>query len=214
MRQTVTGIPSKLPADEETAIKVLLHDHYTAYKRRCEEVIREKANEYEYVIVRPAPVYGPGSRYLGRMISVIETLGPIGLPFIGDAKNIAPLIQVEDLAQAIARAGTRPEATGQTFNLTDGLSHTWLDFFTAIADAVHKKVRIIPIPAALLRLPAIPLDLFSGFFGVNFDPINYVDYISKDLLFDNTKARTLLNWQPSYSLSEGVKEMVDYYRKT
>jgi len=210
---TVAGIPEQQPADEETAAKVTLNDHYTAYKRQCEEIIREKAKGCEYAIVRPAPVYGPGSRYLGRMIQVIETLGPIGLPFIGDAKNITPFIQVKDLAEAIVLAGMRPEAANQTFNLTDGLSHTWLDFFTAVADALHKKVRIIPIPALLLKLPAIPLDLFSGFLGASFDPINYVDYVSKDLLFDNTKARSLLGWQPAYSLLDGVREMVEYYKK-
>jgi dihydroflavonol-4-reductase len=211
---TVAGVPSEQPADEETVAKVILNDHYTTYKRRCEEIIREKSKGCEYAVVRPAPVYGPGSRYLGRMVSVIETLGPIGLPFIGDAKNIAPLIQVKDLAQAIVLAGQRPEASGRPINLTDGLSHTWLDFFTAIAEALHKKVRIIPIPSLLLKISAMPLDLFSVFFGVNFDPINYMDYVSKDLMFDNTKARTLLGWQPAYSLFEGVAEMVADYKKT
>ncbi len=211
---TVAGIPSEQPADEETAAKVILNDHYTTYKRRCEEIIREKVKECEYAIVRPAPVYGSGSRYLGRMVSVIETLGPFGLPFIGDAKNIAPLIQVTDLARAIVLAGTRTEAAGQTFNLTDGLSHTWLDFFTAIAETLHKKVRIIPIPAVLFKLPAMPLAIFSVFFNLNFDPINYVDYVSQDLLFNNTKARTLLNWKPAYSLPDGVADMVEFCKKS
>jgi len=210
---TVAGIPLEQPADEETVSKVILKDHYTTYKRRCEEIIREKVKGCEYAIVRPAPVYGSGSRYLGRMVSIIEALGPIGLPFIGDAKNFTPLVQVKDLSQAMMLAGTQTEAAGQTFNLTDGLSHTWLDFFTAIAETLHKKVRIIPIPAVLFKLPAMPLDLFSVFFGVNFDPINYVDYVSKDLLFGNEKARTLLGWQPAYSLSDGVAEMVEDYKK-
>ena len=210
---TVAGIPSELPADEETMPKVILTDHYTTYKRRCEEIIREKARGCEYAIVRPAPVYGTGSRYLGRLVSAIEILGPIGLPFIGDAKNIAPLTQVKDLAKAIVLAGQRSEAAGQTFNLTDGLSHTWFDFFTAIAEALHQKVRIIPIPSLLLKLPAIPLELFSAFLGVNFDPINYVNYFSQDLLFSNARARTVLNWQPEYTLADGVREMVAYYRK-
>lgn len=210
---TVAGIPSELPADEETMPKVLLTDHYTTYKRRCEEIIRERARGYEYAIVRPAPVYGTGSRYLGRLVSAIEMLGPIGLPFIGDAKNIAPLIQAKDLAEAIVLAGQRPEAAGQTFNLTDGLSHTWLDFFTAIAEALHQKVRIIPIPSLLVKLPAIPLGLFSAFLGVNFDPINYVNYVSQDLHFSNARARTVLNWQPEYTLADGVREMVACYRE-
>jgi UDP-glucose 4-epimerase len=209
---TVAGIPSTVPATEETGPRTVLHDHYTDYKRRCEEIIREKATGCEHAIIRPAPVYGPGSRYLGQLVRTIELLGPVGLPFIGNAKNIAPLIQVKDLARAIARAGMKAEAAGQTFNLTDGECHTWLDFFTAVGEAAGKSVRIIPIPPLILKFAALPLDLFSGFFGMHLDPVNYLNYFSADLLFDNTKARSLLAWGPEYSLSQGIEEMVAYYR--
>jgi nucleoside-diphosphate-sugar epimerase len=209
---SVAGIPSAVPATEDTKPAIALRDSYTAYKRRCEEMIRESAGGCEYAIVRPAPVYGPGSRYLGSMVRAIGLLGPIGIPFVGDAKNMAPLIYVEDLAAAICRAGTAPAAAGQIFNLTDGLSHTWLDFFTAIAEAQGKKLRIVPLPSLLLKLMGTPIDLFSGLFGINIDPVHYVDYFSKDLLFDNAKAKALLDWHPSYSLPDGVREMVVYYK--
>lgn len=209
---TVAGIPSAIPAREETEPGTMLHDHYTDYKRRCEEIIRERMTGCEHAIIRPAPVYGQGSRYLGQMVKVIETLGPVGIPFIGNAKNIAPLIQVKDLAKAIVSAGVRSGAAGQTFNITDGAGHSWLDFFTAIGDALSKKIRIIAIPALLLKFPALPFDLFAGFFGLHLDPINYLNYFSADLLFENEKARTLLDWAPEYAFSEGVKEMVAYYR--
>jgi nucleoside-diphosphate-sugar epimerase len=209
---TAAGIPSSVPAREETMPKIVLHDHYTDYKRRCEEIIREKVRGCEHAIIRPAPVYGPGSRYLGKMLRTIEMLGPIGLPFIGNAKNIAPLIHVKDLAKAIVLAGVQREAAGQTFNLTDGAGHTWLDFFTAVGEAAGKSVRIIPIPPLLLKFAALPLDVFSGFFGMHLDPVNYLNYFSADLLFDNTKARSLLAWDPEYSLSQGIEEMVAYYR--
>jgi len=210
---TVAGIPSSLPAREETEPDIALQDQYTAYKRRCEEIIRGKTEGCEFAIMRPAPVYGPGSRYLGRMVSAIEILGPLGLPFIGDAKNLAPLIHVQDLSAAICRAGTVPAAAGQTFNLTDGLSHSWFDFFHAVSEALGKKLRIVPLPSLLLKLMGAPIELFSGFFGINLDPIHYVDYFSKNLLFDNAKAKALLDWQPEYSLPDGVREMVAYYKR-
>jgi nucleoside-diphosphate-sugar epimerase len=209
---TVAGIPSTVPAREETAPGKVLHDHYTDYKRRCEEIIGDNVTVCEYAIVRPAPVYGPGSRYLGKMVKTIKMLGAIGLPFIGNAKNRAPLVHVQDLARAIVRAGTQPDAAGQTFNLTDGAGHTWLDFLSAVGEAVGKNVRIIAIPLLLLKFTALPFDLFSGFLGIDLDPINYLEYFSSDLLFDNTKARSLLDWNPEYSLPEGVKEMVAYCR--
>jgi nucleoside-diphosphate-sugar epimerase len=209
---TVAGIPSELPAKEDTAPSSMLHDHYTEYKRRCEEIIREKTGECEFAIIRPAPVYGPGSRYLGNMVNVVGMLGPIGLPFIGSAANIAPLIQVKDLARAIVRAGIMPAAAGQVFNITDGMTHTWADLFHAIGDAAGRSVRIIPVPPLLLKFAALPFDLFSGVFGMRLDPSAYLEYFSRDLLFDTAKAQAFLGWHPEYSLTEGVADMVAFYK--
>ena len=209
---TVAGIPSAIPADEATKPAVVLTDHYTAYKRRCEELITGRLEGPEYAIIRPAPVYGPGSRYLGRLIDLIEKVGPFGIPFAGSAKNTAPLVFVKDLASAVYLAGIRPAAAGRVFNLTDGLRHSWHDFLRAIAGLLGKKLRIISIPTLLLKVPAMPLDLFTGLFGIDLDAMAYLDYFSKDLYFDNARARELLKWKPEYDLSAGVKEMVEYYR--
>lgn len=209
---TVSGIPSAIPADETTEPRLILNDHYTAYKKRCEDIISSNKG-CEYVIIRPAPVYGPGSRYLGRFINILGWLGPVGVPFIGNAENLVPLIQVRDLAQAIYRAGTEPAAAGQMFILTDGLRHSWFDFFQAITEGLGKRFRVIPVLPAFLKVTALPLDLFSGFLGVSIDPVSYITYFSQDLYFDNTKARKLLGWVPRYSLTEGVKDMLSFYKR-
>ena len=58
-----------------------------------------------------------------------------------------------------------------------------------------------------------PIDMFSGFLGFDLDPMHYIEYFSKNLMFSNKKAKTLLNWQPDYALFDGVREMVAYYRR-
>ena len=210
---TVAGIPSTVPADEDTEPRIILKDHYTAYKRRAEKLLIEKAGAVEYVIIRPAPVYGPGSRYLGRLISFIGRFGPFGIPFPGNAENLAPLIHVRDLSSAIALAGIEPAAAGRIFNLTDGLRHSWRDFLETIAKCLGKSLRIVPLSRLLLQLSALPLDLVSGFLGISLDPVSYVTYFSEDLFFDNARAINLLNWQPRYSLSEGIDDMIAFYEK-
>jgi nucleoside-diphosphate-sugar epimerase len=210
---TVSGIPSVVPADEDTVPKIILNDHYTDYKRRAEKLLIENAGAVEYVIIRPALVYGPGSRYMGRFIRIIGSFGPLGIPFPGNAENLAPLIHVSDLSSAIASAGTVPAAADRIFNLTDGLRHSWRDFLEAIARRLGKRLRIVPLSRLLLQLSALPLDLVSGFLGISLDPVSYVTYFSEDLFFDNARARNLLNWQPRYSLSEGIDEMIAFYEK-
>ncbi|HET6516449.1 MAG TPA: NAD-dependent epimerase/dehydratase family protein [Thermodesulfovibrionales bacterium] len=209
---TVSGIPCCIPADEDTQPEISLEDHYTLYKKRCEERLKTTLDGSEYAIIRPAPVFGPGSRYLGKLIDALDIIGPVGVPFPGDAKNLAPLIHVKDLAKAIYLAGIKPAASGQTFILTDGLRHSWLEFFSSISTNLGRRLRIITIPPLLLRVSAIPFDLFSGIFGITLNLTNYAGYFSRDLYFDNGKARDLLDWQAEYSLIDGVREMVESYR--
>jgi nucleoside-diphosphate-sugar epimerase len=205
---TVAGIPSVVPADEDTKPAIVLQDQYTAYKRSCEGMLMNRAFNSEYVILRPAPVFGPGSRYLGRLVNTIKYVGPVGLPFIGNARNAAPLIYVKDLARAIYLAGVLPQASGQTFNLTDGQNHSWFAFFNEIAELLGKTLKILPLPPALLKITALPLDLFSGFLGLELDATHYVQYFSRDLIFSNKLARAILGWEPRYTMQDAIKEMV------
>lgn len=208
---SVAGIPLEVPATEETRPSVVLADYYTAYKRRCEELLA--ASSCEYSVIRPAPVYGPGSRYLGRLVNAIDRIGPLGFPFLGNGRNIAPLVYVKDLARAITLAGTKPAARRETFNLTDGERHSWLDFFGSIADCLGRQFRIIPLPPLAFTVPGLLLDLFSGALGMRWDLSSYLSFLTKDLLFDNRKARELLAWAPEFTLAQGVAEMVKHCRE-
>ncbi|MEK6744368.1 MAG: NAD-dependent epimerase/dehydratase family protein [Nitrospirota bacterium] len=211
---SVAGIPLAIPATEHTPASQVLRDQYTEYKRKAEEIIRQSPAGVEHVILRPGVVYGPGSRYLGRLVDTIRRFGPLGLPFIGQGTNLMPLIHVKDLARAVFLAGTVPGAANQTLNVTDGERRTWLEFFTAIAEAGHKRFRIIPVHPALARLPAMFFDLFTGIFGQSLDLPSYVSYISRDVHFDNGRARLVLGWEPVYhDLRDAVREMVAWYAK-
>lgn len=211
---SVAGIPLAIPATENTPAAQVLRDQYTEYKRKAEEIIRHLPAGVEHVIVRPGVVYGPGSRYLGRLVDTIRRFGPLGLPFIGQGTNLMPLIHVKDLARAVFLAGTVPAAANQTLNITDGERRTWLELFTALAEAQRKRFRIIPVHPALARLPAMFFDLFTGIFGQSLDLPSYLSYISRDIHFDNGRARLVLGWHPEYlDLHDAAREMVAWYTK-
>jgi len=204
---SVAGIPSQVPATEDTKPAVLLDDHYTWYKRTCEHILADQSNAAS-VVIRPGMVYGPGSRYLKGLVSSVQRLGPIGFPFIGNGLHAAPFVHVNDLAEAICLAGTRTPAVCQVFNITDGLHHSWFDFFKAIADASNKKFRILPFPSLLMRRPAQCLDLLLGLSGVKLSLNNYVRYLDSDILFDPARAKELLGWKPQENFYRSVENMV------
>jgi nucleoside-diphosphate-sugar epimerase len=211
---TVSGIPSKIPASEETPPEISLKDLYTDYKRTCEDMIAGMPRNVEYSIIRPGFVYGRGSRSLGKLISAVEKLGPFGFPFIGRGHTLAPFIQVNDLAQSIYLSGVKFSAAGQVLNITDGLRHSWFDFFHIIAESLGKNLRIIPAPPLLLKFPAIFADFFAGIFGMDFNLSAYTDFFSRDIHFSNSKARNSLGWNPQYTdFPAAVKEMVLAYRE-
>ena len=211
---TVAGIPSTVAATEESEPAVALRDQYTEYKRKAEAIVRELRNGAEHAIVRPGIVYGPRSRHLGRLVKSVARIGPIGIPFVGSGRTNAPLVHVQDLARAIYLAGTRPEGANQTFNLTDGRAHTWLDLFTAIGKALGKEVRLVPLPPVLFRLPAAFADLFAGIIGFNLDLHSYIAFLSRNVHFNMGKARTLLGWEPEHGhLETAMQEMVAWYGK-
>ena len=57
-------------------------------------------------------------------------------------------------------------------------------------------------------------DLFTGIFGQSLDLPSYVSYISRDVHFDNGRARSVLRWAPVYlDLRDAVREMVAWYVK-
>jgi nucleoside-diphosphate-sugar epimerase len=210
---SAAGVPSETPADEDTEPALLMHDNYTEYKRKCEGLLAEGAKEFEHVILRPAPVVGAGSRYLDAFLRVMEKLAPLGIPFPGGGKSLAPFVQVRDLARAITLAGVREEAAGMVFHLTDGMRHTWHDFFRITAGALGKKLRMIPLPGGLISPPARLLGILPGLFGLELDPGGYVEFFTRDLHFTNARAERLLGWRPDYTLEEGVKEMVSSFGK-
>lgn len=207
---SVAGIPSEFPADEETKPSIVLKDHYTEYKRASERIIAERCPRAAYCIIRPAIVYGPRSRHLGRLIELVKRLGPLGLPLVGKARNLAPFVQVQDLAAAIYLAGTVEAATGKTFNITDGQAESWFDFFESMA--AGRPLRILPIPPILARMPALLGDILSGVFGAAADFSSYVSYLSRDVHFSNRHAVAVLGWKPAYTdIAVGVGEMIDWY---
>ncbi len=115
-------------------------------------------------LIRPANVYGLGgtSAWGDRLLEAIAASG--GAVF-GDAeRNEAGLVHVENLADALFLAGTRPEAVGRTYNVCDENGVTWRRFTDDMAAVAGK-----PPP------PAIPVDAALAAIAANEDPANLVE---------------------------------------
>ena len=184
---------------------------YGRAKQGKETLARELAarDDFELAILRPANVYGLGgaSAWGDKLLDLLRATG--GAVF-GDAEHHnAGLVHVENLADALWLATTRPEAAGATFNVCDGLDVSWRRFFDDMAalaglpppptypiDAEMAAVEANEDPARLLppRDPALPSQ----------EGMNLIGF---DNRIDSNAIRAALGWYPRVSYASAMAEM-------
>lgn len=157
------------------------------------------ANGMQTVTVRPPLVYGPGVRANFRGLMRIVDRG-IPLP-LGAIHARRSMVYVGNLADAIRLLATRPEPTEGVFHVSDGDDLTVPEMVRAIALALSRSARLVPVPEALLR----GLGRATG-------RIAQVDRLTRPLRVDISKMRDDIGWTPPWSVAEGLAQTVRAYR--
>src|SRR3989344_157384 len=184
------GNPEYLPVDEKHPINPT--SPYGISKHTAEHYVWLYNYLYglDYQIFCFGNVYGPRDDPKSqRVISLfISKMLNNELPVIyGDGKQTRDFIYVKDLAEFITH-NIEKQTVSKLFHLANG-----------------SQISINYIYALLKN-------------ELNFDrEPNYVDSIKgevKDILLDTSLARRELDWRPKRSFEEGVKETINYFKKT
>jgi UDP-glucose 4-epimerase len=144
----------------------------------------------EYVVLRYANVYGPRQDALGEggVVAIFTHSMLHGGDFVifGDGYNVRDYVYVKDLARANLLAIEYPH--NDKFNIGTGVGTTTNELFETLAKATgHQQ----PPKRIVARLGDL----------------------QKSVL-DPSKAKKLLKWEPQFDLAAGLKETVEYYRKS
>lgn len=167
---------------------------YADSKMLAEEWLRHWADEHRVrlgilrlpLVVGPNP---PGN--LGAMIRGIRS----GKYFsIGRADARKSLVWAEDVARIIPALAKK----GGTFNLTDGHHPTFGELEEQIAKALN-VLRPRKIPHWAAKGLALTGDIVGNRFPINSDKLRK---ITSTLTFDDSKARSILGWNPTPVLSK------------
>ncbi|WP_448203393.1 UDP-glucose 4-epimerase family protein [Azospirillum sp. sgz302134] len=187
------------PLSEETIPDP--HSPYGISKLEAERALAEISARtgLEVVVIRPPLVYGPGvgGNFLRLMQAV--NLG-IPLPF-GAVDNRRSLIFVGNLANAILECLIHPQAAGGRFLVHDGRPMSTAELIRAIADALGKPARLLPVPPSLLALGARLTRRQA-----------VLDRIAGSLVVDDGAIRRALNWRPPYYPAYGLRLTAEWFK--
>ena len=178
---------------------------YSLSKWEAEQILHQVAAEtgMEVVILRPPLVYGPGVK--GNMFKLMDYIYRQWPLPLGGIHNSRSFIGLRNLVDVLMLSIKRPDAAGQTFLISDGEDISTPDLIRLIACYMGKEPKLIAVPNTLFRLsfkllPPIRKRLVQ---------------LTGSLVVDSSKFRNAMHWRPSYSLKEGMKDMVlDYLSRS
>ncbi|MDL1983059.1 MAG: SDR family oxidoreductase [Deltaproteobacteria bacterium] len=176
-------------------------DPYGISKWEAEQVLRDVAADtgLEVVILRPPLVYGPEVR--GNFLRLLRIVWR-GIPLpLASIKNRRSLIYIGNFVDAIVNCITNPSATGKTYLLSDGDDVSTPELIKRIAYSMRR-------PAILYFFPSKFIQLAAGLLGKS----AIVDRLVSSLTVNISKIKRNLNRKPPYTMEEGIRETVSWYK--
>ena len=198
----VYGVPVKHPIEETDPFVGV--GHYGESKIDAEALFRVAG--VESTIIRPKTFIGP------ERLGVFEILFDWiregrRIPILGDGSNRYQLLAVEDLVDAIVRASTAPEATGEALNVGATEFGTVRSDLQALIDHAGSGARLRPVPHRPAEVVLRGLEL------AHLSPLAEWHYKTayRDSFVDVSKAERLLGWSPRLSNEQALIETYDWY---
>lgn len=168
-------------------------DAYATSKHEAEQQLAALAAETALgvTILRPPLVYGIGVK--GNLASLARAIER-GLPLpLGSIPNRRSFVYAGNLAGAVLAALAKPASGTRTYLVSDGEDLSTTALIRAMAVAMQRPARLIPIPPAMLRLA-----------GKLTGRSTAVERLLGSLVIDSSRIRRELGWTPRYTVSEGL----------
>jgi 2-alkyl-3-oxoalkanoate reductase len=182
---------------------------YIAAKRDQEQIVTGSPN-LDWTVFRPGLVYGPGRTWFyhlgARHSNLWVTMSGAG---------ILPLAHVDNCAEAIVAALDASSSVRATLNLVDDDLPTRTKYVKWLADRAARRPIVLDIPWQALNVASRGAWLATH--GLLRDLVQTPGSLHpavlaarcKPLRYDNSRARTVLQWSPRIQVSNGLRDALD-----
>ena len=166
---------------------------YAQAKWEAEQSLHAIRGTMDKVIIRPPIVYGSGVKgNFGKLLTFINKNIPIPL---GAVKNKRQFIGIDNLVDFIITCIEPQMAINETFLIADKEVISTTQLLQNLARLMKKRIILLPVPHKLMEwgLKSIGMSKLAG-------------QLLGNLEIKSDKAKTLLNWEPPYTMDTIFKE--------
>lgn len=191
----------------------LLRGHYTRSKIDADRIASAAGRAGKpVVVVRPGRIYGydhPLGQplYMGR---VKKWIGSLLLIVIGKPSYPTPIAYVENAADAIVLAGTKPGIEGRSFNVVDDPDLTHRRYFRALRGLDGCPKLVLHLPVGLFLPAVVAADLLHRLLRRRPWAVAYqLRRSGRNARYLTDAAQRDLGWAPKVALEDAVRRTVE-----
>ncbi|MGC9516199.1 MAG: GDP-mannose 4,6-dehydratase [Methanomicrobiales archaeon] len=185
------GTARYVPIDEEHPLQG--QSPYSASKIGADKIAESFHLSFDLPVatIRPFNTFGPRQSSRAVIPTIISQALTNDEIFLGSLHPTRDYTYVKDLAQGFIRVGESPESVGEVINIGSNFEISIGDLAGKIIGLIGRDVEI-KTDESRIRPSASEVER---------------------LWCDNSKAKKLLDWQPSMSLDDGLKETINWIRE-
>jgi nucleoside-diphosphate-sugar epimerase len=185
---------------------------YGRTKLKGEGAITEIWDRTDATIIRPPNVYGPRQQETELLIKLIQKHF---VPLLKHDQKTTSLIYIDDLIRGIYQASQSPRANRQIYYLTDKKGYSWKEVILTIKKHVLGTSLYVPLYENIIDSAAWFTDILKSMHLVKsyFGRRAWRAMVQTSWLFNSDKASRDFGFRAAYSLDEGIKKTVAYYKR-
>lgn len=188
-------------------------DVYGQSKLAAEKLVLDFIKKYNLpiVILRPPMVFGPRDSEMLKLFKIVKTKF---FPICGSENGHFDFCYVGNLVKACLLAEEKGRV-GEIYHVSNERAYTLREILGAISKAERIKLSPFCLPNSLMSFAGLLIESLGKILG--FHPSfsrDTVRWMSTDFwVSDISKIKKELNYQPEYSLDEGIQETVRWYQE-
>ncbi len=196
----------KKPLRESDYLKPI--SFYGRSKKLAEDIVINSG--IDFIILRPAAIYGP---YDMEILRYIKLLNRGFCPIIGFGEKYVNLLYVTDLVQLILTLIHKGSFNNQIYFVNDGHHYSYEEVLEQIAVHLQKGNLRLHIPQQIALLCGLLNDIFLPSQKKLIWRDKIKELAQRYWLCQNEKLMTACDFMPRFSLEQGMRETITWYRE-